>query len=143
MTIRKDYHFYAAHRNEMLFHSKCRNLHGHTYHVTVEVQGLIADEDSGISLLFEDLDNIVEPIIKSLDHSLLIHKTDKLLPYLLQYCAENDDQLKMIQFDGPTSVENLTEHIRARVLPALKKLGLFDFGLAVYVKETVSSTIIL
>ncbi|MCO6458731.1 MAG: 6-carboxytetrahydropterin synthase, partial [Pirellulaceae bacterium] len=33
MLIRKEYKFYAAHRNEELS-DKCRNLHGHRYGVT-------------------------------------------------------------------------------------------------------------
>ena len=66
--ITRKYHFYAGHRNEKL-KDKCFNLHGHTYHIEMTFD-LSYDPYSGITMLFNDIDKLVYPIIDELDHSL-------------------------------------------------------------------------
>ena len=62
MKINKKYHFYAGHRNENL-DDKCRNLHGHTYYVTMDFDFTEFNQATGITMLFSDIDSIVNPII--------------------------------------------------------------------------------
>lgn len=50
MIIRKEYKFYAAHRNEEL-EDKCRNLHGHRYGLVCHFE---VERDGSISTLFGD-----------------------------------------------------------------------------------------
>jgi 6-pyruvoyltetrahydropterin/6-carboxytetrahydropterin synthase len=49
---------------------KCRNLHGHTYHLTLYITGDILKTEGWI-LDFSDLKAIAAPVIGRLDHTLL------------------------------------------------------------------------
>ena len=133
MIISKKYHFYAGHRNENL-KDKCSNLHGHTYYIIMDFD-LDYNKDTGITILFSDIDLIVEPIIKQLDHSLFINKTDPLLKYLHLFMSEENTDLKLSVLNNLTSAENLAEYIFKLVeknLP-IKKLTL---------QETTTSSVI-
>ncbi len=104
MVIRKQYKFYAAHRNEEL-QTKCRNLHGHRY-------GLICyfavERTGAITTLFSDFDDAIEPMLKSrYDHALLINRHDPLYDTLQDHAGRTGDDFRMVLFDAPTSVENL------------------------------------
>lgn len=104
MIIRKQYKFYAAHRNETL-NDKCSNLHGHRYGVNCyfEVQ-----RDGDISTLFGDFDARLEPWLKEhYDHGMLISIHDPLYESLRLHMSRTGETLRLNLFDGPTSVENL------------------------------------
>jgi len=104
MIIRKDYKFYAAHRNEQLT-DKCRNLHGHRYGLRCffEVQ-----RTGCYSTLFADFDAKIEPLLKEqYDHSMLIHVKDPLYKTLRDHQQREGERFKLKEFDEPTTVENL------------------------------------
>lgn len=112
MIIRKEYKFYAAHRNETLA-NKCRNLHGHRYGLTCFFE---VERDGDISTLFGDFDAKVEPLLKEhYDHGLLINRHDPLLQALQTYVADTGDELRMNIFDRPTSVENLAHKLFSEI----------------------------
>ena len=134
MEIIKDYHFYAAHRNELL-NDKCRNIHGHTYFVKVGLNFATPEDKNNVTMLFSDVDKIIEPIIKDLDHGMLINIEDPLLNYLNEYQKETGDSLKLIIFNAPTSVENLCMMLYNKI--KIKGLPI----IWVEVKETTTSTI--
>jgi 6-pyruvoyltetrahydropterin/6-carboxytetrahydropterin synthase len=71
MEIFREFTFEAAHH---LPHApeghKCRRMHGHTYHVTVRVEGQI-DPASGWVMDFGDLKAAFAPIRDALDHHCL------------------------------------------------------------------------
>ena len=69
IQIEKKYHFYAGHRNK-LAGEKCSRLHGHTYDVVCTFQ--FEEMKDGITMLFSDIDNLAEPIIKEYDHYFLL-----------------------------------------------------------------------
>jgi 6-pyruvoyl-tetrahydropterin synthase len=75
MIIEKKYHFYAAHRNKSAG-EKCGRIHGHTYDVVCHFK--FDKIVNGITMLFSDIDKVVEPIIKSHDHIFLLHDQDIL-----------------------------------------------------------------
>ena len=104
MIIKKEYKFYAAHRNAQLS-DKCRNLHGHRYGIVVHFE---VERDGALSTLFGDFDAKIEPHLKEhYDHGLLIDVNDPLFPYLQSYVEETGDALRFNKFDVPTTVENL------------------------------------
>lgn len=130
--IRKKYHFYAGHRNEYI-KDKCFNLHGHTYYVDMIFE-LPYNEKTGITMLFSSIDDIVEPIIKNVDHSMLIHINDPLYKYFKMFCEEENTQLKFTEFDEVTSAEHLAKYLFNKVakhLPIVK----------IELKETNSSIV--
>ena len=71
MKIGKEFQFEAAHYlpNKEIY-GKCRNLHGHTYTLIIEIEGNIQEE--GWILNFSEFGEIVKKsILTKLDHSCL------------------------------------------------------------------------
>lgn len=70
MKISRDFHYDSAH---LLLHvpegHKCGRLHGHTYILTVTVQGPV--DDVGWVMDFADVDSMVKPLVDALDHRYL------------------------------------------------------------------------
>lgn len=128
MTIEKKYHFYAAHRNRA-GGEKCGRIHGHTYDVVCHFE-FDATNEGGISCLFNDIDIIVEPIIKEHCHYLLLDESDSLVEIL----ERAGEQIKVLPF--PTSLENLAVYFLNRIkvecgLPIIK----------IKISETKSSSV--
>ena len=68
MKIRKDFTFDAAH-NLIKYHGKCERLHGHTYKLTVILEGSIAQDGEDMIIDFCEISSIVKAkIISRLDH---------------------------------------------------------------------------
>ena len=128
MKVLKKYHFYAAHRNEYL-ENKCSNLHGHTYYVGVKLRIEEVDE-RGITILFEDIDKFIDPIIKEYDHLTFINSSDMELINALKPLS-----MKVKIFDFPTSAENICKQLYHDI----KEVGLPV--IKVSLKETTSSEV--
>jgi 6-pyruvoyltetrahydropterin/6-carboxytetrahydropterin synthase len=70
MIVQKDFRFDAAHHLTH-YHGKCESLHGHTYYLSVMVEGEL-DVSSGMVLDFLCISNAVhENILSKLDHKNL------------------------------------------------------------------------
>ena len=66
--IIKQYHFSAAHALPSLPEGhKCHNLHGHNYTMELCLSGAWLD-DHGMLVDFAEIDWVVEPLIKKVDH---------------------------------------------------------------------------
>lgn len=128
MIIKKQYHFYAAHRNELL-NDKCYNLHGHVYRFKIYVETSI--NERGATILFNDIDKYVKPIIDSFDHGCFVHVKDKKLMQALEILGT-----KKYILDAPSS----TEVIAQSIFNILKNSGLPI--VRIDLMETESSTII-
>ena len=142
MRIEREYHFYAAHRNQTLG-GKCGNLHGHRYGVVVVIEP--ERTRAGITMLFADIDRIIAPIITAHDHALLIDKNDPLHALLgsehqlidgSEPPSLSKSQLKVAVFDGETSVENLARSLYEQCADAGLPMS------EVRVRETDSSVVI-
>lgn len=129
ITVTKRFHFYAAHRNQEIG-GKCANIHGHRYGLSVTVQEPM---NGSVSILFEDLQNKIQPLIDELDHSLLLDVHDPAGMKLKQSKACE----KIFVMNQPTSAENLAIDLFERV----EKAGLNVIKLEL--QETDSSTVTL
>ena len=70
MTIFKQFTFDSAHfLSKVPEGHKCREIHGHTYKLTIFIEGPI--DSIGWVMDFADIKQKVEPIIKLVDHKLL------------------------------------------------------------------------
>ena len=98
LFIEKKYHFYAGHRNRKAG-EKCGRLHGHTYEVMCRFQ--FTNLDNGITMLFSDIDEKVEPIIKEYDHYFIFNQEDELVDIM----KNMGEPLQEVPFD--TSAENM------------------------------------
>ncbi|HID71327.1 MAG TPA: 6-pyruvoyl tetrahydropterin synthase family protein [Thermoplasmata archaeon] len=58
-------------------HNKCGRLHGHTYAVSVEIQG--KPDSEGIVMDFGVIKDVLRKIIKDLDHRLIVPRRSNLL----------------------------------------------------------------
>lgn len=68
--VTKEFEFEAAHALPHLQEGhKCRNLHGHSYKLTVEISG--ETDERGFVIDYAEIAEVVNPIIKSLDHQNL------------------------------------------------------------------------
>ena len=116
MKIEKTYHFYAGHRNKEAG-IKCGRPHGHTYDVvcTFQFDKII----NGVTMLFSDIDKLVEPIFKEYDHYFLF-KDDGPLVEIFELAGE---EYKTVPFE--TSAENMSIWLFNRIkneaeLPIIK-----------------------
>ncbi len=107
MEIYKAFRFEAAHRLPNLPEThKCHRLHGHSFRVTVFVEGPV-DERLGWVIDFADIDEAFRPVFERVDHYYLNE-----IPGL----------------ENPTS-ENLASWIWDRLkpnLPAMNKLEIAE-----------------
>lgn len=106
ISIEKQYHFYAAHRNKSAG-EKCGRLHGHTYNVKCKFD--FPEITNGITMLFSDIDKVCEPIIKQYDHYLLLHNEDPLCDML------NLINEPYIELPFETSAENLSMYLYTQI----------------------------
>ena len=75
MIVRRKFEFEAAHK--LPNHpGKCRELHGHSYKLEVEVDRPV-DEASGMAIDFSDLKRLVkERVVRRLDHTYVNETID-------------------------------------------------------------------
>jgi 6-pyruvoyl-tetrahydropterin synthase len=114
INIEKKYHFYAAHRNKNAG-EKCGRIHGHTYDVVCHFK--FNEMKDGVTMLFSDIDKVVEPIIKQYDHHFLLYKHDNLCDIL------NMANEPYIELPFETSAENMAIFIFNQIktyLPIVK-----------------------
>lgn len=128
-TIKKSFHFHAAHRNEDLIGDKCFSIHGHTYYLDCHI-AFVKEDDSSITMLFSEIESKILPILEQFEHSLIINKTDPLYEVL------KDKGIKLCVLDYPSSAENLAKTFFDRISKS-SELNLIQVDL----KETSSSIV--
>jgi 6-pyruvoyltetrahydropterin/6-carboxytetrahydropterin synthase len=133
MIIRKEYKFYAAHRNEEL-DDKCRNLHGHRYGICCHFE---VERTGSYSTLFADFDDKIEPHLKQFyDHGMLINVNDPLFETLRDHTRRTGECFKLKEFHVPTSVENLAHQLFTEITDMGFRLERIE------VRETDSSVVV-
>lgn len=108
IRVSKEFSFETAHALDM-HQSKCRNIHGHSYKLTVTVLGEVNTDNSqpnvGMVIDFTDLKNIVNhEVVDKLDHALIL-KSDSRFKGIEQH---NE---KTIYVDYHPTCENLLQEI--------------------------------
>ena len=103
MKISKDIKFDCAH---MLsdYVGKCANLHGHTYHGTVTLEGQVKPETSMV------LDyNVIKDVIDEFDHAIIFSEARQrnVAETELFHWAETHDMRKVDLFSGKSTAENI------------------------------------
>jgi 6-pyruvoyltetrahydropterin/6-carboxytetrahydropterin synthase len=73
MKIAKEFRWEMGHR--LSFHNgKCVDLHGHSYKLLVEFEGLL--DNNGMLMDYYDVKKVIAPIIEKLDHAFLVYEKD-------------------------------------------------------------------
>jgi 6-pyruvoyl tetrahydropterin synthase/QueD family protein len=105
--IGRTYTFSAAH--VILGHPKCGRMHGHNYRVIVEVEGPLWGYQNWI-MDFGVLDEIVKPIINSLDHHFILPENQETPDGRVLLVAD------VVEISAPSSsAESLAEWIGKQV----------------------------
>jgi 6-pyruvoyltetrahydropterin/6-carboxytetrahydropterin synthase len=131
MYISKKFHFYAAHRNAEVG-GKCANIHGHVYRVELSVQQPRSPVTPSVTILFEDLDRIINQVKEQFDHALLLYYHDPAKAILQQ---EGSGAGKLLLTWHETSAENIA-------LLLLSKFKAFNLNVkSLTLHETESSSI--
>ncbi|MCX7930103.1 MAG: 6-carboxytetrahydropterin synthase [Chlorobi bacterium] len=104
VAIAKEFRWEMGHR--LPFHSgHCRNLHGHSYRMRVEIEGI--PDANGMVMDFYDLARIVEPIVAMLDHGFVCDSGDEVM----QRFFRDNPEFKVVVVPFTTTVENLCRWI--------------------------------
>jgi 6-pyruvoyltetrahydropterin/6-carboxytetrahydropterin synthase len=105
--IAKDFRWEMAHR--LPDHDGgCRNVHGHSYRMWVELSG--EPQDNGMVLDYFIMAKIVDPLIAEIDHAFLCDRADKLIVDFLESSG-----LKAVYVDFPTTAENIANWFFTRL----------------------------
>ncbi|MDP4115074.1 MAG: 6-carboxytetrahydropterin synthase QueD [Bacteroidota bacterium] len=99
MKIAKEFRWEMGHRLPNHF-GKCKNVHGHSYKMLVELEGDVAE--SGMILDYFDLKQIVKPIVEEMDHAFMVNKKDVEIVDLLDKLNS-----KKVIIDFDSTVENI------------------------------------
>lgn len=103
MKIAKEFRWEMGHRLPNHF-GKCKNVHGHSYKMLVELEGEVAE--SGMVLDYFDLKQVVRPIVEELDHAFMVNAKDTDIVDLLD---KLNSKKVVIHFDS--TVENICLYI--------------------------------
>lgn len=112
MRIATEFRWEMGHRLPA-HHGECKNIHGHSYKMIVELSGEI-NSKSGMIIDFNDLELIVKPIVNKYDHAFLVYKKDAKL---LKYLAEN--KMKKVVTDYYGTVENICNNFAELIVKGL------------------------
>lgn len=103
MKIAKQFRWEAAHR--LPWHEgPCHNLHGHSYRLTVELEG--EPDARGMLMDFQDLKAHLAPLIDAWDHALLVAESDEALCAVVAQTG-----WKHVLFPFDTTAENLSTYV--------------------------------
>jgi 6-pyruvoyltetrahydropterin/6-carboxytetrahydropterin synthase len=81
--VTREIHFCYGHRL-LNYEGKCRHLHGHNGKVVITLEGEHLDE-LGMVMDFSRIKRVVSRWIdETLDHTMLLHRDDPVLPLLLE-----------------------------------------------------------
>lgn len=111
LTVSKQCFFDASH--VLAGHAgECRNLHGHTYRVVVEVaprDGVEADPETGMVIDFKDLKRELLEVVGPFDHAFLYDERSGVECEIAAVLAKHG--LKSVRLPFRTTAENLARHL--------------------------------
>jgi len=108
MKIAKSFRWEMAHRLQC-HKGKCFNLHGHSYKMEVEFEGSV-DSNTGMVLDYFVVKDIVAPLVKKLDHSVIIWEKDKIL---IEKISELNSAHVIVPFES--TAENLVGYFLEKI----------------------------
>lgn len=111
--IAKEFHWEMGHR--LPFHEGgCRNVHGHSYHMVVTVEGRL--DENGMVVDYFDIKAVIEPVVEMIDHAFLCDESDEtMLSFLVQH------DMKHVTVPFPTTAENIAAWLLEQVVERLQR----------------------
>jgi len=116
MRIAKEFRFEATHRLRR-HEGACRNLHGHSYRLVVEVEGRrqLGGPATGMVLDFSTLSHCVRSVLEDdgqsvpFDHATILHVDDELTFSLQQHTARTGEDLRLVLLTEEPTAEYMAE----------------------------------
>jgi 6-pyruvoyltetrahydropterin/6-carboxytetrahydropterin synthase len=103
VKIAKEFKWEMGHR--LTFHKgKCKNLHGHTYRLWVEIGG--KQDSNGLVMDYYDLSKQVSPIIEKIDHSVMVYYKDL---DLIEALTKLGSKIVIVEFES--TAENICKYL--------------------------------
>lgn len=131
MKIGKEFRWEMGHRLPE-HDGHCRNLHGHSYRMVVEVEGDV-EPDTGMVMDFGDISKVVKPMVHELDHAFLCQESDEELLALIRRM-----EWKLVVIPVPSTVENICGLFVDQLRPIFQGLPNIE-AFTVRIWETASS----
>lgn len=121
----------------------CRNIHGHSYHLEVTVQGEPSQDETsakvGMVIDFKELKRIVnEVVVSQFDHSLALSET--VAAEVVEVMRRNFEKVWVFAFQPTT--ENLLMEF-ARRLQSAMPVGTYLYSIRLSETENSSAELIL
>jgi len=109
-TVTKQFHFHAAHVVPAV--KDCKEVHGHTYHLEIEIYGIRKKEgpEKGMVANARRIKSEVkDAVVGKLDHSFIAEGDERIVPALerLDY--------RVVKIGSRTTAENLVVWIKDRL----------------------------
>lgn len=112
MKIAKEFRWEMGHRLPDHF-GQCKNIHGHSYKMTVEFEGALDKNEMIID--YYDVEKVINPIIKKLDHAFMVNKNDQIV---LEFLDKINSKKVVVDF------QSTAENICLYLLNEIKKTSL-------------------
>ena len=107
MKIARQFHWEMGHR--LPFHEGlCRNIHGHSYRLWVELDGTC--DAHGMLIDYGDLKKIIQPIIEPIDHCFICDESDAEVKAFL-----HTQNFKMVVVPFSTTAENIAAYLLEKI----------------------------
>jgi len=107
MKVAKEFRWEMGHRLPEHF-GLCKNIHGHSYKMIVEFEGEINEQ--GMVIDYYDVEKIINPIIKKLDHAFMVSRDDKVVLEFL-----NKINSKKVVIDFESTAENICNYLLGEI----------------------------
>jgi 6-pyruvoyl tetrahydropterin synthase/QueD family protein len=102
-TIAKEFKWEMSHR--LPYHNgPCRNIHGHTYKMRIEISG--EPDKQGMLIDYFTITKIVEPLLEKLDHCFVCDDKDIDLIEFLKKSIDQYSQIFKFIKDNPEGIFN-------------------------------------
>lgn len=107
MKIARQFHWEMGHR--LPFHAgECRNLHGHSYRLWVELEGDC--DDNGMLIDYGEMKEKIQPLLDPLDHCFLCDERDEVMTRFLR-----DNPFKTLFVPFATTAENIAAYLLEKI----------------------------
>jgi len=127
MKISKEFKWEMGHR--LPFHEgKCKNIHGHTYKMRVEIEGDL--DENGMVMDYYDVSFIISPIIDELDHSFIVKDSDT---EIIEFLEKIDSKKVVVPFE--TTAENITLYMLKKIKNSIASERIKRIKVRVYETE--------
>ena len=127
MKISKEFKWEMGHR--LPFHSgKCKNIHGHTYRMRVEIDGDL--DDNGMVMDYYDVSEIISPLVDELDHSFMAKEDDS---EVIEFLNKIDSKKVIVPFE--TTAENITLYMLQKIKEKITSERIKKIKVRVYETE--------